>query len=869
MLLAGWEKNNGDFGAYTERALKIYDGTFKNPHKISISTVNELLIQLASKNRFSDPSIQKLRKLDFDTDKELANLLKKFRSSEAKWVVRLILRQFCTIDWDEDFVFRQYHFLLPDLLQFQNDFEIACRLLRRELSCFPPVPENYKERDMRIEAATKLRAVVGTKVGRPTFHKAWSFKNLFQLTGDCAWAAEVKYDGEYCEIHIDLEKEPDIKIFSKNGKDATNDRRALQDDIRKALRLGEPSCPIKKNCIVLGEMVLWSDQEQKILPFFKIRKHISRSGSFLGTMQDSAPHEWEHLMLVFFDVLVVDDKPILRKDWETRRDVLKKLVRYIPGCAMRSEWSRIDCSKVKDGETDLKQAFALSLAQRQGGLVLKPLHAPYFPLLSDVGHRHRGYFIKLKKDYLADMVGERDLGDFVVIGASLDAHVAAKSDVKPLHWTHFHLGCLVNKSAVERAKAKPIFKVVSALSLDKCIPKPELKYLNTYGRLREVSLPSNGQTRAFTVLASMGYGPKMTIAFKEPFVVEILGGGYERQENEDFEMLRHPRLKKIHHDRGWMDAVTVEELESMAEKWEISDATKLDGHARDVALLVKRYARVYGSQSTVSDVEPTQESTQRTAQRTSQETPRMFARGTQHMSTPETQQSSTQETPPAVVEETQQTEAPETQPGAVIQETQPHTQCSWSTASSTCIPGSTQGVGIKASRQLRSILVREDTSERIARETAPLPTPSDESATHPEVAPAASASPRKRRRDEPLTPPPLKRRRVRTPLGDTRSNKNLGTLELDSRDKAIHETAPLPTPNDDSATPPEDRNTSSLLKRRMDEELTPPPMKRSRIRSPLKDTRTNKNLGSFELDSQEKTIHIYAKQGWRVKVHGG
>lgn len=33
---------------------------------------------------------------------------------------------------------------------------------------------------------------------------------------------------EYCEIHVDLSKtSEDIKIFSKNGKDATADRGAL------------------------------------------------------------------------------------------------------------------------------------------------------------------------------------------------------------------------------------------------------------------------------------------------------------------------------------------------------------------------------------------------------------------------------------------------------------------------------------------------------------------------------------------------------------------------------------------------------------------------------------------------------------------
>jgi DNA ligase-4 len=234
---------------------------------------------------------------------------------------------------------------------------------------------------------------------------------------------------------------------------------------------------VKSKCIVLGEMVLYSDKEKRILPFSKIRKHITRSGTLIGTWQDSLPHEWEHLMIVFFDVLVLDNEPVLRRCLQDRRKVLRDLVSVIPGRSMRSEWTLLDF-KPGDGVTDLKQTFARNVAARQEGLVLKPLLAPYFPLLTEQGHRQASFTIKLKKDYLGDMGGERDLGDFAVIGASFDAQVAPKSDLKPLHWTHFHLGCCTNKRAVGRTNAKPKFKIVATLSLDKCIPKPDVKYLN-------------------------------------------------------------------------------------------------------------------------------------------------------------------------------------------------------------------------------------------------------------------------------------------------------------------------------------------------------------------------------------------------------
>ena len=780
-LFDGWKTaKHGDLGAYTERAMKPWDGTFPSKHPVSIRRVDRLLTQLAARYRFSDDAIRQQRDWHVKTDEELKYIFVRLESWEAKWLVRLILRDYCTITLDEHYIFEQYHFLLPDLLMFQNDFDAVFGMLRGELSCYPAAPGNLEERSMRVEAAQKLKPVVGVKVGRPTFKKAWSFKHCFQMVGNHAWAAENKYDGEYCEIHVDLTNTPqDIRIFSKNGKDATSDRGALHATIREALRVGQPDCAFRSKCVVLGEMVLYSDKEGEIMPFSKIRKHVSRSGSFIGTLQDSLPHEWEHLMIVFFDVLVLDDDPVLRHCLQERRNLLRGLVQAKPGRSMRSEWSLLNF-KTGDGMTDLKEIFARNLARRQEGLILKPLHAPYFPLLYAQGCRRPGYFIKLKKDYLGDMGGERDLGDFAVIGASFDAQVAPKTDLKPLHWTHFHLGCCTNKVAVQRTGAKPMFRVVATVGLDQCIPKLDLKYLNMHGYVRQANLREDGQTDNFGIEHSKGYDRRMTAAFRVPFVAEILGGGFERLQNETFEMLRHPRVRKLHCDRTWEDCVTLDELKNMAEqKWDVSDADKLDRHARDVALLVSKYVRE--SQMTSSATRTTQDTTQ---------------------TTPGRSEASSNPTPP----------------DAVVQETQQPALHTYTTASSsTHYSGSTQGAGTQASRQVR-ILVRKDTAEplalatplkpppapslpspgpRASSSTAPLPTP------HPRPAvsllPPSSTAPapptskkRANTQTADLISPPAPRKRIkgRTPLRDFGANgaRELGAFAFafDSQEATVH-----------------------------------------------------------------------------------
>jgi DNA ligase-4 len=173
-LFNGWRTGkHGDLGVYVERAMRPWDGTFSSKHLVSIERVDRLLTQLAAKYRFSDAPIRQQRDWHMKTDTELKEIFVRLESWEAKWLVRLVLRDYCTVVLDEHYVFEQCHFLLPDLLLFQNDFEAVFGMLWGELSCYPPVPGSLEEKPMRVEAALKLRPVVGVKVGRPTFKKAW------------------------------------------------------------------------------------------------------------------------------------------------------------------------------------------------------------------------------------------------------------------------------------------------------------------------------------------------------------------------------------------------------------------------------------------------------------------------------------------------------------------------------------------------------------------------------------------------------------------------------------------------------------------------------------------------------------------------
>ncbi|RMY95234.1 hypothetical protein D0864_05387 [Hortaea werneckii] len=554
------ESGHGDLGICTQRVLE-GSGPPAVP-ALTVQELDEVLLKLAEQCRFSDPEITTRPPSGSSRhrDELIGDVLKRMEPTEAKWFVRILLKDLAPVTVDERAVLRSFHFLLPDLLRFQNNYKAALLLLHEpQLRTIPPQPDRRSEDGYRANIPPTVKPVVGIKVGRPDFCKSWSIEHCLNMMGPRQWVLERKYDGEYCEIHIDQSLSCDpmkcIKIFSKSGKDSTQDRRKLHRTLVECLRLGQADCKIKQHAILLGEMVVYSDKDRCGLPFDKIRKHVLRSGVSLGTEADSQAHSYEHLAIAFFDLLLLDDEVVLNRSIEERRQWLREVYNKIPGRAFSTEWKIVDFSEGRRAKMMLMQQFAASIAQRCEGLVLKPCQLPYFSLSPSRSGGNSAY-IKMKKDY---MVGLGDDADFAVIGANHNAQRAASVGMTGTKWTDFHLGCLLNRQEVVRFDAKPMYRLVHTITSEACIPRPILKALNTLGAY------SATPYRSFA-----GFDVQLTrpvdilVAFSQPLVVEVLGSGFEKPANCSFYMLRHARVKKLHQDRSWKDCISFEELQEKA-----------------------------------------------------------------------------------------------------------------------------------------------------------------------------------------------------------------------------------------------------------------------------------------------------------------
>ena len=77
------------------------------------------------------------------------------------------------------------------------------------------------------KSLSAVKPKLSVKVGRQQWHKARSIKHCLQMCKGLM-SVEAKVDGEYCQIHVDVSKgRRGIQIFSKSGKDSTEDRDRL------------------------------------------------------------------------------------------------------------------------------------------------------------------------------------------------------------------------------------------------------------------------------------------------------------------------------------------------------------------------------------------------------------------------------------------------------------------------------------------------------------------------------------------------------------------------------------------------------------------------------------------------------------------
>ncbi|KAL6902491.1 hypothetical protein GGI43DRAFT_341752 [Trichoderma evansii] len=565
-----------DLADCVERILNVTPNpTLPETLRVTVEDIDEALQSVAAKVKWSSPAI---RTPDASFSKlparsVLEPIYRRLSARDAKWFTRLILKDFQPLVFDAFQVYRSCDPILPSILQIREDFTIAIETiqkLRKDRKSLDP-GTSYIDR----ECLALIKPQLSTKVGRQQWFKARSIKHCIDMcTG--LMSVEAKVDGEYCQIHVDVSKgRRGVQIFSKSGKDSTEDRKRLIGIITDSLGIGKVGCSIKTECILEGELVVYSELEKKILPFHHIRKHVARRGRFMNTEEDIPPRPHEHLMIVYYDILLLDGRSLLDIRHSERFKLLEGVVRCDRGQAELVQRQIINTNHPMAALT-LRNAFAKVITDRSEGLVLKA-DQPYFNF--DFGSDKRpftNHCIKLKKDYIGRF-GE--VGDFAVVGAGFSAAKARSYNIDNLKWTHFYMGCLDNREEVKRCNATPEFTVINVVELNEAMLKTFMSCTNPK------PVPVEGNVETKLIHATGLQTIPMTVAFTDPPVFDLRCFSFDKAGNTDWWSLRFPSVAKIHFDRDYSDVLSFDEVQKIAEA--ATAAPELEDSQENLAWIAK------------------------------------------------------------------------------------------------------------------------------------------------------------------------------------------------------------------------------------------------------------------------------------------
>ncbi|KAF8460652.1 hypothetical protein BDZ91DRAFT_798733 [Kalaharituber pfeilii] len=539
--LSNWRREaDGDLGEMVFRIMKQAENpTPAEGEEVTCEEIEIALEELAGRSPFSSQNKRNHSRVRRQAHEILGPIFLRLSSRESKWLTRAILKNYLPVVLPERLTMYVYHFLLPHLFAFQNDLRRAVELLETPLfKMFPPSPPEKDAKSLLDGAAKLVRPEVGVRVKKVGFVKARSCKNAAVMAKGARMSMERKYDGG----------KDWIKIFSKSGRDSTQGRAAVHGMVREALKILKPEeRGFKKQCILEGELM-----EKRILEYYNIRSHVNRSGFFLGTSADDPNLKNQHLMIIFYDLLLLDSQPYLVYPYDRRIAILANVVHPRPGYVELAERFEIDFSTPLALE-NLREKFAQGIARRYEGFILKPCEAPYLGF----GMRNVEW-IKLKKDYIH---GLGDTGDFAIVGGGYEPERGKARGIGGGGLTTFFAGALVNKEAVVRFGMRPSFKVVFHVSYS--IMRQDLEQLNrvAYFAAKEYKKNTDPENYDLDIAPNL---PPIDVYFTTPLVFEVTGGGFDRPSDTDYYILRWPRVVKIHWDRDWKEALGFEELQELA-----------------------------------------------------------------------------------------------------------------------------------------------------------------------------------------------------------------------------------------------------------------------------------------------------------------
>jgi DNA ligase 4 len=131
-----------DFASCVKYVISVTDLEHRPGPNVIFEKLDEILNRIVTISSFSFIDLRRRMKKEYvkliRVNEALSSIFRRLKSAEAKWIVRILLKDYSPVHIPETAVMRQFHFLLPNFLNFQNSFETAVKLLDEPIiRCIP------------------------------------------------------------------------------------------------------------------------------------------------------------------------------------------------------------------------------------------------------------------------------------------------------------------------------------------------------------------------------------------------------------------------------------------------------------------------------------------------------------------------------------------------------------------------------------------------------------------------------------------------------------------------------------------------------------------------------------------------------------
>ncbi|KAK4056834.1 hypothetical protein OIO90_002084 [Microbotryomycetes sp. JL221] len=612
LRLTSMSPSNGCLGSEVRDFMQRRARGASRAETLTLGRVDELLDELASKSMFSAQDVR--RRTSRKLNDILCDLILPMSPVEVEIIIQVILQDLSPILYplptlSGPAALARFNTLAHDKIELHH----TMREWHESMPGYFRVISDLDRASVAVEACLRegtglliCSPIIGVPVATPRTRRPGPCGRVSKYL-DGLIAGETKYDGERLQIHVDLDKGPleCIRIFSKSKRDSTEARIRLLPIIRASLGIPaesydsqlQPLLPERvdstmlhrsqapRRLIIEGEMVPFNEERQCIdefwrLPFAKTgdEKPLwpgSPQSSVLTGHTDSQDEETYasqylriealgqfgqkiHLMVVWFDVLLVGDKSLLDVSYEERRDRLESLVQVIPGFSAVAHAEILDFRHRQNGLKALRNTFANVIAMRGEGLMLKPLDSIY----NDSRPKHR--WIKLKKDFIP---GAGDTLEVHIVGATWRKERGRELLVPPSMYTTFFVGLRADELGADLGRTrKPHYHVLFSTSYG--LDRAQLSLLNHKIR-SSTTQPFSPDPRQSTTFRMCRRPKGAFTVFDSPsakFTISLGShlAGVAKSLGSPFYELRWPRVIKADREDG--DPVDLRKLQMIAHR---------------------------------------------------------------------------------------------------------------------------------------------------------------------------------------------------------------------------------------------------------------------------------------------------------------